>query len=213
MFSVILLSRFMQSPSKTHYGAAKRVLRYIWGTTNFGIINHHVDNLKLVAYSDSDWAGCMEDGKSTSGFALSLASWLIYLTTNKQHSVALSSYETEYVAATKASRHVVCLRRILVDLKEKQDKPTIMYCDNKSNIAMTRNPVFHGRTKHIELRHQFISWKRRSWALGPEKFDNFRSSVGCSRGLNQGRICWRIIQSPTVDCYSIALGSCYAVVY
>ncbi|XP_059650664.1 uncharacterized mitochondrial protein AtMg00810-like [Cornus florida] len=74
MFPVSLLSRFMQNPSKNHFGATKRVIRYIHGTLKFGIRYHHVNDFKLVSYTDSDWASCVDDRKSTSGFALTLGS-------------------------------------------------------------------------------------------------------------------------------------------
>ena len=80
----------------------------------------------------------------------------IVWSSKKQRTVALSSAEAEYIAATDAACEAVWLRRIFVDLKQEQKKPTIIYCDNMSAIAMTKNPVFHARTKHIELRHHFI---------------------------------------------------------
>jgi hypothetical protein len=70
--------------------------------------------------------------------------------------VALSSTEVEYIAVTMAACHIIWLRRILSDLKEPQEEPTELFCDNKSTIAVTKNPVHQGRTKHIEMRHHFI---------------------------------------------------------
>ena len=156
MFAVSLISRFMHKPSRQHMGAAKRVLRYIRGTLSFGLRYQKVSNCKLISYTDSDWAGCADDRKSTSGYAHSFGSGVISWASKKQQTIALSSSEAEYMAATSAACQTVWLRRILADLKEKQDEATIMFCDNKSTIAMTKNPVFHGRTKHIEIRHHFI---------------------------------------------------------
>ena len=156
MFAVSLISRFMHKPSRQHMGAAKRVLRYIRGTLSFGLRYQKVRNCKLISYTDSDWAGCADDRKSTSGYAHSFGSGVISWASKKQQTIALSSSEAEYMAATSAACQTVWLRRILADLKEKQDEATIMFCDNKSTIAMTKNPVFHGRTKHIEIRHHFI---------------------------------------------------------
>ena len=135
---------------------AKRVLCYIRGTLSFGLRYQKVRNFKLISYTDSDWAGCADDRKSTSGYAHSFGSGVISWASKKQQTIALSSSEAEYMAATSAACQTVWLRRILADLKEKQDEATIMFCDNKSTIAMTKNPVFHGRTKHIEIRHHFI---------------------------------------------------------
>ena len=74
----------------------------------------------------------------------------------KQATVALSSSEAEYISATSAACEAVWLRRILQDLRQDTEDPTTIHCDNMSAIAMTRNPVFHSRTKHIEIRHHFI---------------------------------------------------------
>ena len=71
MFAASMLSRFMSSPSQMHYSAAKRVLRYIKGTTDYGIWYKPVENSSLIGYTDSDWAGCLDDMESTSGYAFS----------------------------------------------------------------------------------------------------------------------------------------------
>lgn len=138
MFAVSLISRFMHKPSRQHMGAAKRVLRYIRGTLSFGLRYQKVSNCKLISYTDSDWAGCAYDRKSTSGYAHSLGSGVISWASKKQQTIALSSSEAEYMAATSAACQTVWLRRILADLKEKQDEATIMFCDNKSTIAIDK---------------------------------------------------------------------------
>nr|CAD1832705.1 unnamed protein product [Ananas comosus var. bracteatus] len=156
MFSVSLISRFMHDPTKHHLGAAKRILRYIRDTINFGIWYHPVTNFKLVGFSDSDWAGSQDDRKSTSGWIFNFGSGAVTWASKKQATTALSSSEAEYIAATSAACQAVWMRRILEDLYQAQEYPTEIYCDNRSTIAMTKNPVFHGRTKHIEVRHHFI---------------------------------------------------------
>jgi len=97
----------MHKPSKQHFGAAKRILRYFRGTSNFGIWYSHVPHLKLFGFCDSDWAGCLEDHKSTTGFFLSLGSGAISWTLKKQEIVALSSSEAEYVAAAAAACQII----------------------------------------------------------------------------------------------------------
>lgn len=113
-------------------------------------------DFKLVGYTDSDWAGSLDDRKSTSGYLFCLGSNVISWSSKKQKSVALSSAEAEYIAATDCACEAVWLRRILNDLQLKQNEPTRIYCDNRSAIAMAKNPVFHARSKHIELRYHFI---------------------------------------------------------
>ncbi|XP_074341823.1 secreted RxLR effector protein 161-like [Apium graveolens] len=103
MFAATLLSRFMQNPSQIHFRAAKRILRYLQGTLDYGIYYKAGENLNLIAYSDSDWARSIDDMKSTSGYAFlrgtNICSWL----SKKQKVVAQSSAEAEYVAAGKAT--------------------------------------------------------------------------------------------------------------
>ena len=154
--AVSIVSRFMSKPSKSHFTAAKRILRYVKGTKNFGIIYKAESDCDLIGYTDSDWAGSIDDRKSTTGYIFLLGSKIISWATKKQKTVALSSAEAEYMAATSATCEAVWLRRIMENLHQRVDRPTKIYCDNMSTIAMTKNPVFHSRTKHIEIRHHFI---------------------------------------------------------
>ncbi|KAJ8499382.1 hypothetical protein OPV22_009934 [Ensete ventricosum] len=103
-----------------------------------------------------DWAGDLDDRKSTSGNIFSLGSGAISWSSKKQATTALSTSEAEYVAATSAACQAIWLRRLLEDLHQKQIDATEIFCDNKSTIALAKNPTFHGRTKHIEIRYHFI---------------------------------------------------------
>ncbi|KAK4387768.1 Retrovirus-related Pol polyprotein from transposon RE2 [Sesamum angolense] len=156
MFATSLLSRFMQSPSQVHYAAAKRILRYLRGTKDFGIWYKSTNDAKLVGYTDSDWAGSVDDMKSTSGYTFSLGSGIFSWASKKQATVAQSSAEAEYIAAAATSNQAIWLRRILEDIGEKQEEPTTIYCDNKSAIAITKNPVQHSRTKHIDIKYHSL---------------------------------------------------------
>ena len=156
MFSTSLLSRFMNNPSYIHLGVAKRVLRYIQGTMELGIKFWKNTEIKLIGFCDSDWGGCADDMKSTSGFAFSLGSGVFSWCSKKQQTVAQSSAEAEYVSASLATSHAIWLKRILEDMGEKQEQVTTLHCDNKSAIAMAKNPVHHSRSKHIALKHHFI---------------------------------------------------------
>ncbi|KAL0410959.1 UNVERIFIED_CONTAM: Retrovirus-related Pol polyprotein from transposon TNT 1-94 [Sesamum latifolium] len=154
--SVSLLSRFMNEPSKTHFAAAKRILRYLNDTKNQGVEFKKEENCKLVGYIDNDWVRSVDDRKSTSGYIFCLGTNVISWSSRKQKSVALSSAEAEYIAAMNAACEAVCLRRILKDMKFEQRGPTTIFCENMSAIAMAKNLVFHARSKHIELRHHFF---------------------------------------------------------
>ncbi|GJR77080.1 retrovirus-related pol polyprotein from transposon TNT 1-94 [Tanacetum coccineum] len=156
MFSVSVLSRYLHMPTMHHLGAATRVLRYVAETYDFGIWYSRAADFNLFGYSDSDWGGCKDDGKSTSGHMFSLGSGAISWSSKKQEVVALSSGEAEYIAVTSAACQAVWLRRLLNDLHKEQQGSTIILCDNKATIAMTKNPAFHNRTKHIDIRYHFI---------------------------------------------------------
>ena len=155
-FPVSYVSRYMHSPTKQHLGAAKRILHYIAGTKNFGIWYTNVPDFKLVGFTDSDWAGCLDTRKSTSGSMFSLGSGAVTWSSKKQETLALSSSEAEYAAVTSAARQALWLRKLLVDFNCEQKGATKIFCDNRSAIAMAKNPAFHGRTKHIDVQHHFI---------------------------------------------------------
>lgn len=115
-----------------------------------------VPDFKLVGFTDSDWAGCLDDRKSTSGYIFFLGSAPISWCSKKQVVVALSSSEAEYIAVTGAACQAVWLRRLLADLVQVQEGFNEIFCDNETTISMTNNSVFHSRTKHIDIRSHFI---------------------------------------------------------
>ncbi|KAG6538570.1 hypothetical protein ZIOFF_003694 [Zingiber officinale] len=104
----------------------------------------------------SDLGGSLDDMKSTSGYCFSFGSAIFSWLSKKQQSVAQSSEEAEYILASVATSQAIWLRRILADLGHHQIEGTVLYCDNKSAIAMAKNPVHHSRTRHIALKHHFI---------------------------------------------------------
>lgn len=121
-FSVGIVSRFMNYPTRHHYGAAKRILRYIAGTLNFGIWYNQVSDFKLVGYTDSDWASSLDDRKSTSGNIFNLRSGAVTWSSKKQATTALSTSEAKYVAATSSACQAVWSRRLLADFHQKKMK-------------------------------------------------------------------------------------------
>ena len=156
MYAASLLSRFMNQPTRKHMGVARRVLRYIQGTLEYGIEYAKHKSETLVGFCDADWGGSEDDSRSTSGYAFSFGSGVCSWISVKQGSVALSTAEAEYVSASEATAQVMWLRSILDDLGEKQGEATLLYCDNMSAIAMAKNPVFHQKTRHINRRIHFI---------------------------------------------------------
>ncbi|CAL8997273.1 unnamed protein product [Prunus brigantina] len=156
MFAASLLARYMHGPTKKHMGTAKRVLRYIQGTLDYGIAYEKEKKAMLVGYCDSDWSGCEDDMRSTSGYAFHLGSGVFSWASVKQSSVALSTAEAEYVSAAEATAQAVWLRFVLSDFGEEQVEATPILCDNTSAIAITKNPVHHHKTRHINRRFHFI---------------------------------------------------------
>ncbi|KAM0989066.1 hypothetical protein FF1_013044 [Malus domestica] len=156
LYVVGLVSRYMENPTTTHLKTVKRILRYLKGTVNFGLFYSSSDNYKLVGYSDSDWAGDSEDRKSTTGFVFFMGDTAFTWMSKKQPIVTLSTCEAEYVAATSCVYHAIWLRNLLKELSMPQEEPTEIYVDNKSTIALAKNPVFHDRSKHIDTRYHYI---------------------------------------------------------
>eukprot|EP00253_Pinus_taeda_P036216 PITA_36216 len=156
MFAVSLISRFVERPKEAHWQAAKRILRYVKGTKMLGILYTVSECSDLVGYTDSDWAGSIDDRKSTSGYVFHMGSGAISWASKKKSIVALSTAEAKYVAATAAACQAVWMRRMLRSLGREQAKATVIFCDNSSAIALSKNSMFHKRTKHIYTRFHYI---------------------------------------------------------
>ncbi len=150
-----VLSKFCSKPTTAHFTAAKRVLRYLKGTSNLALKYQKSKDGVLIGYSDADWAGDLDDRHSTSGNLFIMSGATISWTSKKQATVSLSTAEAEYIALNTSTQEAVWLQRLLEGL-EKKYKPTIIMGDNQGSIAIARNPVFHARTKHIDIRHHFI---------------------------------------------------------
>eukprot|EP00253_Pinus_taeda_P013586 PITA_13586 len=128
------------------------------GTVDYGLDYKQGDGVRLVGYTDSDWASCAFDRKSTSGCCFGLGSAVVSWVSLKQQSIALSSAEVEYMAASLASCEAIWLCKMLFDLFGPLLGPSVIYCDNHSCIKLTENPIFHDRSKHIGIKYHFISY-------------------------------------------------------
>lgn len=155
-FAVSALSQFLENPSEIHWKAAKRVLRYIAGTSNIGIeFNSSKTPNILVAYSDADYGSCLDTRKSVSGVILTLNNGPIIWFSRKQGVVATSTTNAEYIAAYDATREIVWTRRILGKLGLRRSESTVLHCDNAAAEQLIKNPVFHRRTKHIDIKFHY----------------------------------------------------------
>ena len=145
----------MHTPTTSHLEAAKRVLHYVRGTLHFGI--HFAPGpLTFSAFSDADWAGDPTDRKSTIGMVIFLGSSPISWSSKKQSTVSRFSTEAEYHALASTAAELAWLRTLFKDLKLFLPHIPVLWCDNNSALAMASNPVFHSRTKHIEVDYHYV---------------------------------------------------------
>ncbi|XP_074351976.1 secreted RxLR effector protein 161-like [Apium graveolens] len=156
-YCVGIVSRYMERPTKIHLSAAKRIMRYVKGTIHFGLVySANSNNNVLNGFSDSDLGGQLDDRHSTAGMVFYLNESVITWVSQKQRCVALSSCEAEFMAATTAACQAIWRRNVLNQITSESMGPLVLYIDNRSAIDLAKNPMFHGRSKHIDVRYHFI---------------------------------------------------------
>jgi hypothetical protein len=140
----------------------KRILRYVRGTSDHAL---HLGSSsktppRLYGYCDADWASCPDDRVSISGYVFYLGDGAISWSSKKQPSVAVSTTEAEYMAASHACREAIWLRRLAAGMRVPMEEGgTLLMVDNKSAIQLAKNQTYHGRTKHIEIHHHIVREK------------------------------------------------------
>ena len=139
-----------------HLEATKRILHYIKGTITYGHLYSVSNEFRLVGYSDSNWGGNLEDKKSTIDFTFFISNMAFTWFSKKQPIVALSTCEAEYVVASSYVGHAIWLRNLLKAMHHPQYEATKIMVDNRLAIALAKNPIFHERSKHIDVRFHFI---------------------------------------------------------
>ena len=150
-FAVQQVSQFMQSSRHLHLVAVRRIIRYLLGSFSRGLFYPASSFIRLVAFSDADWASCPDTRRFVTCWCMFLGDSLISWKSKKQDRVSKSSTESEYRAMSAASSEVVWLRGLLAEIGFPQTTPTLLHADNTSVIQIATNPVFHERTKHIEV--------------------------------------------------------------
>ncbi|KAK6128492.1 hypothetical protein DH2020_037776 [Rehmannia glutinosa] len=155
LHAVCLCARFQSNPKESHMSAVKRIFRYLKGTIQYGLFYPKNENFCLKGYSDSDYAGNIDDRKSTSGSCQFLGDCLVSWFSKKQNCVSLSTAEAEYISAAFCCTQLLWMKQTLADYKCSFENVPI-FCDNISVINIAQNPVHHNRTKHIEIRHHFL---------------------------------------------------------
>ncbi|GKA41741.1 retrovirus-related pol polyprotein from transposon TNT 1-94 [Tanacetum coccineum] len=155
MFSVYLCARFQEDPKISHLEAVKRIFRYVKGTMHLGLWYPKGSGIETIVYADSDHAGDYVDRKNTSGICTFMGCCLTSWFSKKQTALAISTTEAEYVSARKACQQALWMKQALVDYGIRLDDIPIT-CDNKGAINLSKNPIQHSRTKHVEIRHHFL---------------------------------------------------------
>ena len=184
-YAVQRLSSFTANPGLAHWTAAKRVLRYLAGTQDSGIIygpeetednqrvylqafiNRQEDaqtpddgHPQVLGYSDADYANDIRDRKSISGYVFKLGRGAITWSSKKQPTVATSTTEAEYTASALAAREAVWLRNLFAEIGFEQTRPTVLYEDNRASIILAQDPQFHQRSKHFDVRYHYVREKQ-----------------------------------------------------
>jgi hypothetical protein len=154
-FSVGVYARFQANPKESHLTTVKRFIRYVNDTLLFGIWYSRETNLVVAGYFDVDWAGNADDRKSTSGGCFYVGNNLVAWMSKKQASISLSTAEAEYIAAGSCCTPLLWMKTLLGDYRFSQGT-MIISCDNTSAINISKNPVQHSRTKHIDIKHHFL---------------------------------------------------------
>lgn len=196
-FAVGIVSRFMSHPQEPHMQAVKHIYRYLKGSTDLALSYQRGGVNTLRGFTDADWAGA-HDRKSTTGFLFLLGETPITWSNKRQSTVALSSTEAEYMALTEGTKEAIWLRRLFGELNLQNPRmPTTLHGDNQGSINLAHNPIYHARTKHVDVRHHFIREKVLSGeisleyvptgnqladiftkALGRVAFERIRSQLG-----------------------------------
>jgi hypothetical protein len=197
MFATGVVTRYLHALQKSHMKAAEHILRYLKGTSQWGIICKRGEKTELKGFCDADYGGDKDDCMSTNGYIFYLGTTPISWSSKKQDEVAMSSSESEYVAMAEAAKEGIWIQNLLRELNLMENVQLELFCDNQSSMKMARNPVEHHKTKHMNIRHHYIQNQVLKGevnliytptgeqvadiftkALGCTKFEYFRSALG-----------------------------------
>jgi hypothetical protein len=157
-FVVGMLGQYQSNPGLDHWRAAKKVMRYLQGTKDYMLMYKRIDNLEVIGYSDSDFAGCIDSHKSTSGYIFFMAGGAVSWRSAKQTLTATSTMEAEFVSCFEATSHGVWLKSFISGLRimDSIHGPLRMFCDNSAAVFMAKNNKSGSRSKHIDIKYLAI---------------------------------------------------------
>lgn len=157
-FVVKYLSWFMVEPNRMHQIMNKHVLHYFHGTVKYGIRYVQGEGIRLMGYTDADQAGSTKNKRRTLGCCFNLGSRVVSLFNNKKNSMALSLTEGEHITASMIICEAIWLWKFLIAFFGQRDETTMIHYENQSCIKLSKNPMFHDRSKHIDIRYHFIRY-------------------------------------------------------
>jgi histone deacetylase 1/2 len=164
-YAVNKVCQYLSKPTSAHWEAVKRILRFVKGSADIGLRIRKSSSSLLSVFTDADWAGSTDDRRSTGGFAVFYGPTLISWSARKQPTVSRSSTEAEYKALANGTAEVIWIQSLLRELNVPQPRAPVLWCDNLGATYLTANPMFHARTKHIEVDFHFVREKVAQGAL------------------------------------------------
>ena len=182
-YAVSVVSRYMHDPRSGHLDAVYRILRYLKSSPGKGLMFKSHGHLNVEGYCDADWASCLDDRRSTSGYCVFVGGNLVSWRSKKQSVVSRSTAEAEYRAMSLGVSEMLWVRNLLSELNVLRKGPFRVWCDNKSAINIANNHVQHDRTKHVDIDRFFIKERLDDGTL---KLDFVTSSEQVADCLTKG---------------------------